>query len=649
MTDIQTSLLLWIPLLPLLGAVFNGLLGKRLPAYVVSFVGCATVGTSFVLGIIASWDIFGSNQTRLVQEVYSWIATGSIAISVSFLLDALSVVMVLVVAGVSFLIHVYSIGYMKGDPGYYRYFAYLNLFVFSMLVLVLGDSLPVLFVGWEGVGLCSYLLIGFWFEDPEKAKAGKKAFIVNRIGDLGFLIGMFILFGVAGTLTTDGLKQAAESGDITTGIATAACILLFVGACGKSAQIPLYVWLPDAMAGPTPVSALIHAATMVTAGVYMVARMSFLYSMAPIASAIVVLVGAGTAFYAATIGIAQTDIKKVLAYSTVSQLGYMFVGVGVGAYFAGIFHLMTHAFFKACLFLCAGQVIHALEGEQDIMKMGGLRKKLKWTYRTFLISTLAITGFPLLSGFFSKDEILWMALSTSSAAGGWIHYLAYVLGLAGAVITSFYMFRLLFLTFYGESRLDPAVHVHSEDKWMTGPLIILAVLAFFGGVVNMGPFGIHAFQHFLDPAVGAVQKMAVAPSDTASTTWMWFGVALALVVFVIGWISARYLYLRKPQLPAQIAQKLSWLFRRVYNKYHVDEAYEFLFIRPIHRFSVFLWMKFDDLVIDGIGVNGPGKVLRGVGGVGRRIQSGDVQAYAFWLFAGLAGILLYLILVVDLF
>ena len=466
--DYYTSMLLWIPLLPLLGSIVNGVFGRRFPHRLISFIACATVGASFVLGAWASYRILASNGTeRLIDHVYSWIAVDGLSISLSLTLDALSVVMVLAVAGVSFLIHVYSIGYMRGDPGYARYFSFLNLFVFSMLLLVLGDSLPVLFVGWEGVGLCSYLLIGFWFEEPEKASAGKKAFIVNRIGDLGFLIGMFVLFSAVGTLSIDGLKSAADQGLVTPALATAACVLLFVGATGKSAQIPLYVWLPDAMAGPTPVSALIHAATMVTAGVYMVARLSFLYTLSPTASAIVALVGGLTALFAATIGIAQNDIKKVLAYSTVSQLGYMFVGVGVGAYFAGIFHLMTHAFFKACLFLGSGAVIHALSGEQDITKMGGLRKKLPWTYWTFLISTLAIAGIPGFSGFFSKDEILWKALSTASHTGGWVHLAAYIMGLMGAALTAFYMFRLVFLTFHGESRLDPGVHVHHEDKVMT--------------------------------------------------------------------------------------------------------------------------------------------------------------------------------------
>jgi len=650
----DTSMLLWIPLLPLIGAVINGLFGRRLSHKVVSAIGCATVGVSFLLGVIASAKVFGSNgEDRLLQVVYSWITIGSIDISISFVLDALSVVMVMVVAGVSFIIHIYSIGYMKGDASYARYFAYLNLFVFSMLILVLGDSLPVLFVGWEGVGLCSYLLIGFWFEDSQKASAGKKAFIVNRIGDLGFLLGMFILFGAAGTLSVDGLRQAADSGLLSTGVLTAACILLFVGACGKSAQIPLYVWLPDAMAGPTPVSALIHAATMVTAGVYMVARLSFLYSLAPTASAIVALVGGVTALYAATIGITQRDIKKVLAYSTVSQLGYMFVGVGVGAYFAGVFHLMTHAFFKACLFLGSGAVIHALSGEQDIMKMGGLKKKLKWTYWTFLISTLAIAGFPPFSGFFSKDEILWKALSTASQAGwatGWVHLLAYLMALVGAAITAFYMFRLVFLTFHGESRLDPSVHVHHEMKVMSWPLAVLAGLAVIGGWVGASLFGIHGFAHFTDPVLGKAQQQAVALKDFAHSHGAEWGAAgLSVFVALLGFALAWYLYLKKPDAPKKIAERYKRLHRLVFNKYWIDEVYQALVIKPIHNFSIFLWRIIDEKLIDGLGVNGPAKLLRGVGGIARMFQSGNVQVYAFWMFVGVCAVLLYVMYAAGLF
>jgi len=642
--DYETSMLIWIPLLPLLGAIVNGLFGRHFPRRLVSFIGCSTVGVAFVLGLWASYRVFASaGQERLIQEVYSWIVVGGLDISVTFVLDALSVVMVLVVAGVSFLIHIYSTGYMHDDPGNARYFAYMNLFVFSMLILVLGESLPVLFVGWEGVGLCSYLLIGFWFEDPAKASAGKKAFIVNRIGDLGFLIGMFILFSVAGTLSVDGLKDSAAQGFITPAIATIACILLFFGACGKSAQIPLYVWLPDAMAGPTPVSALIHAATMVTAGVYMIARLSFLFALSPTASAIVTLVGGLTALFAATIGIMQKDIKKVLAYSTISQLGYMFVAVGVGAYFAGIFHLMTHAFFKACLFLGSGAVIHALSGEQNIFKMGGLRKKLPWTYWTFLISTLAIAGIPGFSGFFSKDEILWKALSTTSHAAAWVHLAAYIMGLMGALITAFYMFRLVFLTFHGESRLDPEVHVHHEMKSMNWPLAFLAFFAIIGGYVGASLFGVHLFGHFLDPILAPANVVEASFAHDFAIEWGAAG--LSVVAGLIGIGLAYYFYLKNPSIPAQLAQKAKGVYSLIFNKYWVDEIYEFVVIKPIYHFSVFLWRIVDVVIIDGIGVHGPARLLRGIGGIGRRLQSGNVQAYAFWLFAGLAAALIYLALV----
>ncbi len=649
--DIKTSILLWIPLLPLFGAIVNGLFGRHFSRPLVSAIGCGTVGMAFVLGLVASADIFASNgEARLVQSVYAWITAGNISIQLSFLLDSLSVIMVLVVAGVSFLIHVYSTGYMRDDPSHARYFAYLNLFVFSMLVLVLGDNLPVLFVGWEGVGLCSYLLIGFWFEDPAKASAGKKAFIVNRIGDLGFLIGMFLLFGAVGSLSIDDLRAGTAQGLIAPGLATAACLFLFLGATGKSAQIPLYVWLPDAMAGPTPVSALIHAATMVTAGVYMIARLSFLFAISPTASAVVALVGGLTALIAATIGITQKDIKKVLAYSTVSQLGYMFVAVGVGAYFAGIFHLMTHAFFKACLFLGSGAVIHALSGVQDITKMGGLRKKLPWTYWTFLISTLAIAGFPPFAGFFSKDEILWKALSSTSHApwASWVHLAAYGMGILAAAITSFYMFRLVFLTFHGKSRLDPSIHVHHEMKSMSYPLAVLAGLATVAGWVGASLFGIHSFADFLDPVVGAAQKTAVVMRDFAHNHSIeWAAAVGSVAVAFIGLGLAWLLYIKSPDTPWRLAERFRFTYRLVFNKYWVDEFYEAFIIRPIHAFSVFLWRIVDVVIIDGFGVNGPARLLKGIGHVGRRLQSGNVQAYAFWLFAGVAGALLYLALAVG--
>ncbi|MBF0442850.1 MAG: NADH-quinone oxidoreductase subunit L, partial [Oligoflexales bacterium] len=601
---------------------------------------------SFLIGVLASLQIFrAGGSLRIVQDVYTWISIEGLSIRFSLVLDALSSVMVLVVAGVGFLIHLYSVGYMREDPGYSRYFSYLNLFVFNMLLLVLAENLPLLFVGWEGVGLCSYLLIGFWFEDPSKASAGKKAFIVNRIGDLGFLLGMFTLFAASGTLSVDGLQKAAAAGAIGSTVATAACIFLFIGATGKSAQIPLYVWLPDAMAGPTPVSALIHAATMVTAGVYMVARLSFLYAMAPSASALVVLVGAFTALFSATIAVAQTDIKKVLAYSTVSQLGYMFVGVGAGAYFAGIFHLMTHAFFKACLFLGSGAVIHALGGEQDILKMGGLRKKLPWTYWTFLISTLAIAGFPPLAGFFSKDEILWKVLSTDSMApwaSGWVHGTAYLACIIGAAITSFYMFRLLFLTFHGNSRLDPKVHVHHEMPVMSWPLAILAFLTITSGWLGASLFGIHSFSDLLAPVTGKAAKGASAlKAISHSHEAEWGAAGVSILMAAAGLAAAFLLYVRKPNLPGIIAKRTGIFYRLVLNRYWIDELYEVLIVKPIHSFSTALFRYFDEKLIDGLGVNGPPRIFIAAGYAGRRLQSGNVQFYAFWFFAGVFALFLY--------
>ncbi|NOZ86494.1 MAG: NADH-quinone oxidoreductase subunit L [Deltaproteobacteria bacterium] len=641
MTDYNSSALVVIILLPAVGALLNGLFGRRFPRWLVSTVGCASVGLSFALAIWAAYFVFVSNgEERLRQDVYSWISTGGLSISIGLTLDALSTIMVLVVTGVSFVIHIYSIGYMEGDPSYARYFSYLNLFVFSMLILVLGDSLPVLFVGWEGVGLCSYLLIGFWFEDPAKAAAGKKAFIANRIGDLGFLIGMFVLFGFAHTLSIDGLAKAVASGAVPTVWITAACLLLFVGATGKSAQIPLYVWLPDAMAGPTPVSALIHAATMVTAGVYMVARLSFMFALSPTASAVVTLVGAVTAFFAATIGIAQTDIKKVLAYSTVSQLGYMFIGVGVGAYAAGIFHLMTHAFFKACLFLGSGAVIHALSGEQDMMRMGGLRRKMPWTYWTFLMSTLAISGCPFFSGFFSKDEILWKALSTSSPVGGWVHTLAYGLGLAAAAITAFYMFRLVFLTFHGESRIPDGVHVHQEKPVMSWPLAVLAFLAVVGGLPGASMFHVHWFEHFLEPVVATANVTQKGFASLQSSEW--WAAGGSVLVGLLGFALAFNLYLQRTSGPGYLAARFKRTYDLVKNKYYVDEIYEIFPIKFIYYLALGLWRIVDTLIIDGLCVNGPAYAARGLGYIGRELQSGNLQVYAFWIFIGFSTLLLYL-------
>jgi NADH-quinone oxidoreductase subunit L len=650
----QSWLLLWIVLLPLAGAIFNGLVGRRLSARWTGFVGCASVLGSFLLGLVAGRFVLTSGGEQLaIQTVYSWISAAGLDVEVGFRLDALSLVMVLVVSGVGFLIHLYSIGYMHGDEGYGRYFAYLNLFVFSMLTLVLADSLAVIFVGWEGVGLCSYLLIGFWFEDPQKAAAGKKAFIVNRIGDLGFLLGMYLLYSLAGTLHIESLRQAASAGAIGPAAATAACLLLFVGASGKSAQIPLYVWLPDAMAGPTPVSALIHAATMVTAGVYLIARLNFLFALSPDASAVVVLVGSFTAFYAATIGLAQNDIKKVLAYSTISQLGYMFVGVGSGNYGCGIFHLMTHAFFKACLFLGAGAVIHALEGEQDIRRMGDLKRRLPRTYATFLLATLAIAGFPPLAGFFSKDEILWKVLASDSRApwaAGWVHPLAYALTLAGAALTSFYMFRLLFLVFHGQSRLPADKHLHHETAIMTWPLIVLAALSVVGGWVGASLFGVQAFEDFLRPVLGeSTERAALLRHFAHSHTAEWLAAGAGVLAALAGWSLAWRFYLGRPGLPELVARISGGLYRLILNKYYLDELYDFLVVRPLGALARFLWKVVDVFCIDDLGVNGPARVLGMLGRAGRLLQCGDGQVYAFWLVLGGGIVIFYLVFVAGLF
>jgi len=517
-----------IPLLPLLGAAINGLAGKRLPRRVVHLVGCGAVLAAFVLSLASFWalsnDLHGlqsepgftvdADARRVEHTLATWIpgdVEGAFRVDWGFTLDPLSALMILVVTGVGFLIHVYSIGYMKSDPGFARYFAYLNLFTGMMLILVLGSSLLVLFVGWEGVGLCSYLLIGFWYSDAAKAAAGMKAFLVNRIGDFGFLIGLMLLFSHLGTLNIQQVLAGVEGPFLhETALLTAVALCLFVGAVGKSAQLPLYVWLPDAMAGPTPVSALIHAATMVTAGVYMVARMSPLYMAAPAALTVVGVVGAATALFAATIALAQTDIKKVLAYSTISQLGYMFLACGVGAFTAGVFHLTTHAFFKGLLFLGSGAVIHAMSGEQDMRKMGGLRGKLPVTYRTFLVGTIAIAGFLPFAGFFSKDEILWKAWESG-------HPWLWLVGTVTALLTSLYMFRLLFLTFFGKSRSSEEVQsrIHESPRTMTVPLIILAGLSVVGGWIGLSPalsFGRHwnFFERWLEPVFEPARRVQAA-------------------------------------------------------------------------------------------------------------------------------------------
>ena len=568
--------------------------------------------------------------------------------------------MLLIVTGIGSLIHIYSTAYMHGDRGFARFFAYLNLFMFSMLTLVMAKSLPLLFVGWEGVGLCSYLLIGFWYKDLANAAAGKKAFIVNRVGDFAFLIGMFILFMAAkglghATLDVPALRDLTIiHPNAMAKVATAACLLLFAGACGKSAQIPLYVWLPDAMAGPTPVSALIHAATMVTAGVYMIARLNFLYELAPVASATVATVGAATAIFAATIGFAQRDIKKVLAYSTVSQLGYMFLAVGCGAYSAGVFHLLTHAFFKACLFLGAGSVIHGLSGEQDMFKMGQLSKHMKITWATFLISSFAIAGIPPLAGFFSKDEILWMAF-TANLQPVWLGRVLWVVALAAAWMTAFYVFRAVYLTFHGTDRVSHEAkhHLHESPPAMTIPLVVLAagaVLVGFLGVPSALGGG-NEFHHWLEPVfaghigthdVGVGMNTGCPPCTAPCLPKPEAGhssieiilMVLSVLVAASGILLARVFYVTSPGIPARVTARLGGIYTLVLNKYYVDEFYERTIVRPGYAFADrFLYRVIDAGLIEGV-VNGLGIFARLIGAVARLAQSGLVRTYAFFMLIG---------------
>jgi NADH-quinone oxidoreductase subunit L len=645
--------LLWlIPALPLAGFLFNLALGPRLPKGVVGAVACGTVAAAFGVSLGAFLELAARPEAEreIVQTLWTWFAAGSVRVEVSILWDQLSALMALVVTGVGFLIHVYSTGYMSHDEGYKRYFLYLNLFTFSMLTLVLGASFPVMFVGWEGVGLCSYLLIGFWYEKKSASDAGKKAFIVNRIGDFGFLLGMFLIFWTCGSLDYQAVFAAAP-GALPAGgaIATAIGLLLFLGATGKSAQIPLYVWLPDAMEGPTPVSALIHAATMVTAGVYMVARCHVLYELAPTALQTVAVIGAATAFFAATIGLVQTDIKRVLAYSTVSQLGYMFLACGVGAAAAGIFHLMTHAFFKALLFLGAGSVIHALSGEQEMTRMGGLRKHLPITFTTMLVACIAIAGIPPFAGFFSKDEILYETFASGNLV-------LWVIGTLTAFMTAFYMFRLLFMTFYGSERLthEAKHHLHESPPSMTVPLVVLAVLSVVGGWIGIPMVeGLNKIHDWLAPAVGggahgaaaaAGHGAAIAQHGAAATaahggaaashglelTLMIVSVLVALAGIGLAWL----FYVKSPELPGRIAAGAQGLYRALYRKWYVDEIYDAIVVRPLMAVSRFLWRVWDTWVIDGL-VDGIGAVVAGTGAVLRLFQSGYVGTYAFFLVLGI--------------
>jgi NADH-quinone oxidoreductase subunit L len=639
------TLNLWlIPILPLAGAAINGFLGKKSSRRAVTAIALFFSGTAFAMALWVALQF--SSVTLPYQEFFAhWIGITGFSADFAFYLDQLSLVMLLVVTGVGFLIHIYSVGYIWDDPSYYRFFSYLNLFMFFMLTLVLANNYLLMFIGWEGVGLASYLLIGFWFTKDSAASAGKKAFIINRIGDFGFLIALFLLIKHFGSLN---FKQVFNSvGHLTAGteteaLLTAIGILLMVGACGKSAQIPLYVWLPDAMEGPTPVSALIHAATMVTAGVYMVSRSHLIFERAPMALMVVAVIGTLTAFFAATIGIAQTDIKKVLAYSTISQLGYMFMACGVGAFSAGIFHLMTHAFFKGLLFLGAGSVIHAVGGEQDMRKMGGLKSYIPWTFLTMSIATLAIAGIPPLAGFWSKDEILWKAYQVSPVYWG--------IGVVTAFITSFYMFRLWYMTFFGDyhgAHVDEHGHgshghdahghgePHESPMVMLAPLMILALLSLVGGFVGWD----NHFEHFLAPVFGTGEPAAEAASGITEKLLMGVSVLVALA----GWGLARLLYYQRPELPQKVSDALGGFYQAVVHKYYVDELYTVLFVKPlVDGSSRILWQGVDKKIIDAA-VNDSADGAQHVSDEVRQMQSGNIRSYAGWIAAGSTVVIAFMI------
>jgi NADH-quinone oxidoreductase subunit L len=679
------SMHLWIiPLLPLAGAAINGLLGKRFPKALVNTIALGFTAAAFAMAlwVAAQFLSLPPDQIPHIENYATWLSVGSFSIPYGIYLDQLSLIMLLVVTGVGFLIHVYSVGYMEHEGGYYRYFAYLNIFMFFMLTLVLANNYLLMFVGWEGVGLASYLLIGFWFLKKSAADAGKKAFITNRIGDFGFLIALFLLIKHFGTLQYQSLWTLVSQYPVESsgaGLLTAIGLLLLVGATGKSAQIPLYVWLPDAMEGPTPVSALIHAATMVTAGVYMVARSNPIFNRAPDARMAVAIIGTLTAIFAASIGIVQTDIKKVLAYSTISQLGYMFMACGVADYVGGVFHLMTHAFFKALLFLGAGSVIHGLGGEQDMRHMGGLRKYLPYTFWCMTIATFAISGLPPFAGFFSKDRILWSAWSSGGAG-----HIIWVIGVITAGMTSFYMFRLWFLTFFGKYRgpnPDTTGHGHDTDApaaghagavhdaqdahaasdhghgsphespWvMVVPLMILALLSLVGGWVGV-PHSLHGsdrFGTFLSPVVQTVTPVATAEAPSApaeeesSSTELIFS-AVSVTVAALGFILAWYLYYKRPDLPPQIAKSFGGLYTLVLNKYKIDELYGAVIIHPLISLSTnVFWKGIDKGLIDGA-VDGGAAGAQETSDAFRQMQSGNIRSYAGWVAVGATAVIAFMV------
>jgi NADH-quinone oxidoreductase subunit L len=649
----MTSLVWLAVALPLVGFLVNGTLSIRRPGAkgAVSAVGVGVLVASFIVALGVFVELWRHPpHAPIILNLWRWMPVGTLQIDMAFQVDQLAAVMLLVVTGVGSVIHLFSVGYMKEDPGYARYFAYLNLFVVFMLVLVLGSSFPVMFIGWEGVGLCSYLLIGFWFSDKVNADAGKKAFIVNRIGDFGFLIAMFLIWHSLGTLTFTGMVERAPAVlTAGSGLVTAITLFLFLGCTGKSAQIPLYTWLPDAMAGPTPVSALIHAATMVTAGVYLVARTNVLFAMAPLSSTVVAGIGALTALFAATIGLRQYDIKKVLAYSTVSQLGFMFVAVGTGAYTAGMFHLVAHAFFKALLFLGAGSVIYAMHhayhathshaDAQDMRNMGGLKQYMPVTFWVMLIATLAIAGIPPLVGFFSKDEILAAAYARGESIP--IYYVFYAMSVVAALLTSFYMARLMAMTFLGENRTgEPErAHLHDAPLVMTGPLVVLAVFSALGGLLNLPAFlGGGGMEHWLEPVMAPGARYFGLEMPHGSTEYLLIGAAVVIgaLGLVLGWWAT----LRRPTVPAAEAPADTGLARVLYRKYYVDELYDRVIVRPLVWLSrVVLWRGVDQGVVDGAAVNGTARLSRGLGWLGSRLQTGQVGVYIILFLAGVLWVL----------
>ncbi len=631
----MTEIFWLIPFIPAISSCILVLFGNKLPKKYISFQACTAVFISFVISLVSLIGLQNGHASHaLVKNLFGWIQSGSFNVNLSLQFDPLTAVMCFVVTGVGFLIHVYSAGYMAEDKSYARFFALLNLFTFAMLILVMASNLVLMFVGWEGVGFCSYMLIGFWFEKHSAANAGKKAFIVNRIGDAGFMLGIFFIFINIGSGEFSVINEAIVGGSLSQGLATLIALLLFVGATGKSAQIPLYVWLPDAMEGPTPVSALIHAATMVTAGVYMVARMNVLYSFSGDAAQVVALIGAATALYAATMALTQNDIKRVLAYSTISQIGYMFIGCGVGAYSAGIFHLYTHAFFKSLLFLAAGSVMHALSGELDMQKMGGLKKYLPATYPTFLIGAIAIAGVPFLSGFFSKDAIL-----TSAFAQG--QYLVWFLGICGAILTAFYMFRLIFLVFHGKERLDPDVkkHLHESPKVMTIPLGVLAFFSIVAGYIGLPVVlgkDVNWFNRFLEPVIHAGHEAHLSLGTE------WILILISVAVAVTGIFIAYIFYVEKTQIPHNLVARFPLIYKLLFNKYYMDEIYNATFVNSTLKGSEFVYKHFDLKVIDGA-VNGTAHSTGFLGKVLSYFQTGLIKDYALIFLLGAILLLGYLI------